>query len=62
MSSACPVPSATTRTSIPVFFWKIGSKCLNIPDCSVEVVEATVMNFCAIAAGAMHSASPTNIA
>ena len=52
MSSACPVPSATTRTSMPVFFWKTGSRCLNSPDCSVEVVEATVMNFCAHDAGA----------
>ena len=30
----------------PFVFSKIGSRCLNKPDCSVEVVEATVMNFC----------------
>ncbi len=52
MSSACPVPSATTLTSMPVFFWNAGSMCLKRPDCSVEVVEATVMNFCAHDAGA----------
>ena len=49
MSSAWPVPSATTRTWIPVFFSNSGSRCLNSPDCSVEVVEATVMKFCASA-------------
>ncbi len=45
MPSAWPVPTATTRTSTPLFFVYAGSRCLNRPDCSVEVVEATVMNF-----------------
>ncbi len=66
VSSACPVPCAITRTAIPVFFSKTGSRCLNSPEFSVEVVEATVMNFWACtAAGAATSASngnnPTNI-
>ncbi len=43
MSSAWPVPTATTCTSMPVAFVKAGSRCLKRPDCSVEVVEATVM-------------------
>ena len=44
VSSACPVPWATTRTSIPVASRKIGRMCPNSPEFSVEVVEATVMN------------------
>ena len=53
-SSAWPVPSATTRTSMPVFCSKIGRMCLKSPDCSVEVVDATVMNRCASALGAQR--------
>ena len=41
VSSAWPVPTATTRTSMPVACLKAGSNCLNRPDCSVEVVDAT---------------------
>ena len=44
MSSAWPVPSATTRTLIPVSFSNNGNRCPNRPDCSVDVVEATTMN------------------
>src|SRR5580704_2556618 len=43
MASACPVPTATTRTSIPVASRKIGIKWPKRPDSSVEVVEASVM-------------------
>jgi len=50
MSSACPVPTATTRTSRPVSFVKAGSRCENNPDCSVDVVDATVIeSACAVA-------------
>jgi hypothetical protein len=42
---------------MPVFFSKIGSRCLKSPDCSVEVVEATVMYFsCPNAPGAVSEA------
>jgi hypothetical protein len=44
MSSACPVPTATTRTSMPLSFLNAGSRWPNKPDCSVEVVEATTMD------------------
>ena len=51
-SSAWPVPSATTRTLMPVSFSKMGRRKPNRPDCSVDVVEATVMKrSCACAAG-----------
>ena len=49
--SACPVPTATTRTSMPVCLVKAGSRNPNSPDSSVEVVEATVMNGCSATAG-----------
>ena len=49
VSSAWPVPCATTRTSIPVFAWNSGRMCAKRPEFSVEVVEATVMNSCAAA-------------
>ena len=39
MSSAWPVPKATTFTSSPLAFLKAGNKCANKPDCSVEVVD-----------------------
>ena len=42
-SSAWPVPSATTRTVMPVSAVKIGRMWRNRPDCSVLVVLATVM-------------------
>jgi hypothetical protein len=38
-----PVPRATTRTLMPLAFSKAGSRWPKRPDCSVEVVEATVM-------------------
>src|SRR5437899_1838361 len=47
MSSAWPVPNATTRTSKPRAFLASGSRCLKSPDCSVDVVDATVMKPCA---------------
>ena len=40
LSRAAP---ATTRTWMPVRFSNTGSRCLNSPLCSVEVVEDTVM-------------------
>ena len=43
MSSACPVPTATTLTPIPLAAVNFGSRKPNSPDCSVDVVEATVM-------------------
>jgi hypothetical protein len=43
MSSAWPVPTATTRTSTFVASLISGSRCLKRPDCSVDVVEAMVM-------------------
>src|SRR6185503_9475223 len=52
MSSAWPVPCATTRTLIPVFAPNSGRMCLNRPDCSVDVVEATTMDLSCAAAGA----------
>ena len=42
MSSAWPVPTATTLTPIPVAAVNFGSNWLNNPDCSVDVVDATV--------------------
>ena len=41
---AWPVPTATTRTSMPVFFVKAGSMCLKRPEFSVDVVDWTMMN------------------
>ena len=43
------MPTATTRASMPVSLLNAGSSSLNRPDCSVEVVEATVMKGCAFA-------------
>ena len=43
VASACPVPCATTRTSMPVFDLNAGSKCLKRPESSVDVVDATTM-------------------
>src|SRR5215472_16150065 len=43
-ASAWPVPTATTRTSIPVALAKAGSRWVKSPEFSVEVVDATVMN------------------
>src|SRR5689334_11259209 len=61
VSSAWPVPSATTRTSIPVLALKAGSRWPNRPDCSVEVVDATTMNFsCAIAGSASRAKAPAS--
>ena len=54
MSIACPVPTATTLTSSPVAFLNSGSRWPNRPDCSVDVVDAMVMD-CAIAAPAVNA-------
>ena len=40
---AWPVPTATTRTSMPVFASKVGSILSNRPEFAVDVVEATTM-------------------
>ena len=50
MSSAWPVPTATTRTLMPVFFVNSGRMWPNKPDCSVDVVEATVIDLSCAAA------------
>src|SRR3546814_137547 len=57
VSSAWPVPCATTRTAIPVLSRKIGRMWPKRPDCSVEVVEATVMNVSCAPAGADSAAT-----
>src|SRR5215213_10371003 len=44
VSSACPVPCATTLTSMPVLALNIGSKWPNRPESCVEVVEATTID------------------
>jgi hypothetical protein len=50
MSSAWPLPTATTFTAIPARSLKRGRRKPNKPDCSVEVVEATTIErSCAIA-------------
>src|SRR6266851_4082126 len=55
--SAWPVPTATTRTAMPVFLVKAGRRWPKRPDCSVEVVEATVMKgFSSALAGAIAGA------
>ena len=41
--STGPVPTATTRTSIPVFLVKSGRICSNSPEFCVEVVDWTMM-------------------
>ena len=41
---AWPVPTATTRTSIPVFLVNSGSSTSNRPEFCVEVVDCTMMN------------------
>src|ERR1700746_1090857 len=52
MSSAWPVPTATTFTQMLVASVNRGSKYPNRPDCSVDVVEATVIvRSCALAGG-----------
>ncbi len=59
MSSAWPVPSATTRTSMPLACLKAGSRWANRPDCSVEVVEAiTMARSCAAAGASAPTAMP----
>jgi hypothetical protein len=56
-----PVPCpARLRARMPVFVSNIGSMCLNSPECSVEVVEATVMNFCALALAAANHDQPAS--
>jgi hypothetical protein len=62
MSIACPVPTATTLTSMLLACLKAGSRCANRPDCSVEVVDAMVIvSACAAApAAARTSAAATN--
>ena len=45
MSSAWPVPKATTFTSSPLTFLKAGNKCANKPDCSVDVVDDMTMDW-----------------
>src|SRR6516165_85084 len=45
VSSACPVPCARTFTSMPVLVLNRGSMWLNKPESSVEVVDATTIDF-----------------
>jgi hypothetical protein len=58
MSSAWPVPSATTRTLMPGLRLEDRQQCLNSPDCSVEVVDDTVMKRSAGANGAGERVAP----
>src|SRR5262249_14404964 len=44
MASACPVPTATTWTVMPVAAVKIGRMWPNNPESWVDVVELSVMN------------------
>ena len=61
MSKACPVPTATTRTSIPVAALNAGKRCGNRPDCSVLVVEAiTIILSCARDAKGRAAAATTS--
>ena len=55
VSSAWPVPCATTRTSIPLIASNSGRMWPKRPEASVEVVEATVMKRSCAAAGAATS-------
>src|SRR5262245_22543801 len=45
VSSACPVPCASTFTSMPVLVLNRGSMWLNKPESCVEVVDATTIDF-----------------
>src|SRR5262249_6824799 len=55
VSSAWPVPCATTRTSMPVLALNAGRMWPNRPESWVEVVEATTIDLSCAAAGAMQS-------
>jgi hypothetical protein len=57
ISSACPVPTATTFTWMPVRAEKRGRMKLNSPDCSVDVVEATTIE-CSCAKVALWIINP----
>ena len=57
ISRAWPLPKATTRTVIPVSRVKNGRIWPNSPDCSVLVVEASVMLRCCANAGCVTAAS-----
>ena len=48
---ACPVPTATTRTSIPVFPVNVGRMWSKRPEFRVDVVDWTTMNLSGAAAG-----------
>src|SRR5262249_6496944 len=61
-SMAWPVPLATTRTSMPVFLVKIGSRYSNSPESCVEVVDATTMKRSSASVGTAHSPRPTSTA
>ena len=56
---ACPVPTATTRTSIPVFPVNIGRMWSKRPEFRVDVVDWTTMNLSSPAAGPA-AARPAN--
>jgi hypothetical protein len=55
-AKACPVPTATTRTWIPVAVVNIGMRWENRPEFSVEVVEARTMNLSLAWSGLASSA------
>src|SRR5882724_8270930 len=61
-SMAWPVPLATTRTSMPVFFVNNGSRYSNSPESWVEVVDATTMKRSSASVGAAHSPTPRTAA
>jgi hypothetical protein len=54
---ACPVPTATTRTAIPVSRSKRGRIASKRPESFVDVVEARVTNGCSWASAAPASRS-----
>src|SRR5712671_3856010 len=57
VSSAWPVPCAITFTSMPVACRKIGRMWPNRPESSVEVVDATTIDFSCAEAGAQRAAA-----
>src|SRR5882724_595264 len=61
-SMAWPVPLATTRTSMPVFFVNNGSRYSNSPESWVEVVDATTMKRSSASVGAAHNPTPRSAA
>src|SRR5262249_34987013 len=62
VSSAWPVPNATALTVMPVFSWNFGNRYPNNPESSVEVVEATTMDFSSARPYGATAAAAANVA